>query len=201
MSWKGYDWDGTREETIRLNGHYIAALPAVSNSQNSQTYSAFSLDITSQVIHGSNVLTFTHANWDCSVSDNVKGLQISNQTGVIFSSSTVDPLSCTQSLTYHFDTTSGGSSGGGGGGGGGGGNSTSVPILIGWGGVRLDEAAVGGGIHQPSSPTAVGDIRRRVCVEHGIASFKAEAVGIQHSQGILRPVLHRLSVHEHVQRH
>jgi hypothetical protein len=177
MSWKGYDWDGTREETITLNGHYIAALPAVSNSQNSQTYSAFSLDITSQVIHGSNVLTFTHANWDCSVSDNVKGLQISNQTGVIFSSSTVDPLSCTQSLTYHFDTTSGGSSGGGGGGGGGGGNSTSVPILIGWGGVRLDEAAVGGGIHQPSSPTPSAIFAGESATNMELLLFKLKPLG------------------------
>ena len=150
MSWMGYDWDGTGEETIALNGQFVTSLPSVASPQNSATYSSFSLDISSHVVQGSNTLSITHANWDCAVSDNVKGFQISNQTGVIFSSSTVDQLGCTQSLTYHFDTTSSGSSGGGGGGGG---NSGSVPILIGWGGVRLDEAAVGGGVHQPSSPT------------------------------------------------
>jgi hypothetical protein len=153
MAWMGYDWDGTGEETITLNGHFLTSLPSSASPQNSGTYVSFSLDISSHVVQGSNTLTFTHANWDCGVSDNVKGLQISNQTAVIFNSSTVDPFSCTQSLTYHFDTTSSGSSGGGGGGGGGG-SSGSVPMLIGWGGVRLDEAAVGGGIHQPSSSTS-----------------------------------------------
>src|SRR5438132_8980189 len=152
MSWMGYDWDGTGEETISLNGHFLSSLPSAASPQNSGVYSSFSLDISSQVVQGSNTLTFTHANWDCAVSDNVKGLQISNQTAIIFRSSTVDTLSCTQSLTYHFDTASSGSSGGGGGGGGGSG-SGSVPILIGWGGVRLDEAVVGGGSHRPRSPT------------------------------------------------
>src|SRR3989441_2918153 len=147
--WMGFDWDGTGEETITLNGHFLASLPTVAISQNSGTYISFSLDISSQAVQGSNTVTFTHANWDCAVSDNVKGLQITNQTGVIFSSSRIDLLSCTQSLTYHFDTTSSGPPSGGGGGG----NSSSVPVLLGWGGVRLDEAAVGGGIHQPSSPT------------------------------------------------
>ena len=158
VSWQGYDWDGTGEETIALNGHFLASLPSAASPQNSRIYTSFSLDITSQVIQGSNTLTFTHANWDCAVSDNVNDLQISNQTGVVFSGSTVDPLSCGQPLTYHFDTTSGGSSGGNGGGGSGGrggsrGNSSSVPMLIGWGGVRLDEAVVGGGVHQPSNQT------------------------------------------------
>jgi hypothetical protein len=151
MSWKGYDWDGTGEETISINSHFLTSLPATASPQNSAVYTSFSLDTTSQIVQGSNTVTFTHANWDCAVSDDVKGFQITNQTGVVFSSSTIDPLSCNQPLTYHFDTTSSGSSGGGGGGGGG--NSSSVPILIGWGGVRLDEAAVGGGIHQPSGPT------------------------------------------------
>ncbi|HEX4919326.1 MAG TPA: PKD domain-containing protein, partial [Candidatus Bathyarchaeia archaeon] len=34
------------------------------------------------------------------------------------------------------------------------GGSTTVPVLIGWGGIRLDEAAVGGGINTPSNPPA-----------------------------------------------
>jgi hypothetical protein len=153
MSWNGYDWDGTGEETISINNHFLTSLPVVATPQNSGVYSSFSLDITSLIVQGSNSATFTHANWDCPVSDDVKDFQIANQTGVVFSSSTVDPLGCDQPLTYHFDTMSKGSGGGGGGSGGGGGNSGSVPILIGWGGVRLDEAAVGGGVHQPSSPT------------------------------------------------
>src|SRR5467141_446175 len=102
MSWMGYDWDGTGEETISLDGHFLTSLPSADSPQNSGVYFSFTLDISSQVMKGSNTLTFTHANWDCAVSDNVKGLQISNQTGVIFSSSTVDTLSCAHSLTDHF---------------------------------------------------------------------------------------------------
>jgi PKD repeat protein len=34
------------------------------------------------------------------------------------------------------------------------GGSSTVPVLIGWGGIRLDEAAVGGGVNQPSNPPA-----------------------------------------------
>lgn len=33
------------------------------------------------------------------------------------------------------------------------GGPTSVPVLIGWGGIRLDEAAVGGGVQQPPTST------------------------------------------------
>lgn len=66
-------------------------------------YTSFTLDITSLVTQGTNNLTFTHANWDCGVVDSTKNVQITNVGGaVIFSDSTVRPLSCTQSITYTF---------------------------------------------------------------------------------------------------
>jgi len=34
------------------------------------------------------------------------------------------------------------------------GGSSTVPVLIGWGGIRLDEAAVGGGVNVPTNPPA-----------------------------------------------
>jgi len=104
LSWMGYDWDGAGEEKISLNGQFLASLPATSSPQNGGAYASFSLNITSLVVQGANSLTFTHANWDCGTVDSVKNLQVSNQTGIIFSNSTIEPLSCTQSLTYHFNT-------------------------------------------------------------------------------------------------
>lgn len=146
MSWSGYDWDGQGEESISINGQLLASLPSTNSPQNSGVYSSFSLDITSQVVPGSNTLTFTHANWDCAVSDSLKNLQITNSTRLVFSSNAASPLGCGQPLTYQFNTSGGSSSGGGGGG------TSTLPILVGWGGVRLDEAAVGGGVRQPNNP-------------------------------------------------
>lgn len=54
-------------------------------------------------MNGTNTLTFTHAPWDCAVSDNVKDLHVTTGSTVVYSSSTQSPLSCTQSLTYSFD--------------------------------------------------------------------------------------------------
>jgi hypothetical protein len=45
---------------------------------NGGVYVPFSLNITSFVVNGANTLTFTHANWDCSISDNVRNLQVLN---------------------------------------------------------------------------------------------------------------------------
>jgi len=104
LSWMGYDWDGSGEEKISLNGQFLASLPATSSPQNGGTYASFSLNITSFVVQGANSLTFTHADWDCGTVDSVKNLQVSNQTGIIFSNSTIEPLNCTQSLNYHFNT-------------------------------------------------------------------------------------------------
>jgi hypothetical protein len=102
LSWQGYDWDGGREETLTLNGQFLASLPATNAPSNGGVYASFSLNITSLVGKGTNTLTFTHANWDCSTSDNVRNLQIVNGSTAVYSNATVLPLSCTQSLTYAF---------------------------------------------------------------------------------------------------
>ena len=105
LTWQGFDWDGGGEETITVNGLFLASLPATDSPQNANVYVAFSLNITSFVIQGTNKLTFTHANWDCATNDNVNNLQVTSGTTVVYSNSTVEPLSCTQSLTYTFTTT------------------------------------------------------------------------------------------------
>ncbi|TMI40051.1 hypothetical protein E6H23_08230 [Candidatus Bathyarchaeota archaeon] len=103
LSLQGFDYDGGHEETIKLNNVQVVQLPAVDSPQNAQIYVSFSLDITSFVVKGTNTLTFAHANWDCTVVDNTKNVQITDSTGtVIFSDPTVRPLSCTQSITYTF---------------------------------------------------------------------------------------------------
>src|SRR5436309_4162401 len=89
-----------------MNGLFLASLPTTDSPQNTNVYVAFSLNITSFVVQGTNKLTFTHANWDCSTIDNVKNLQVASGTTVVYSNSTVEPLSCTQSLAYTFTTTS-----------------------------------------------------------------------------------------------
>ena len=106
LTWQGFDWDGGGEETLTVNGLFLASLPATDSPQNANVYVAFSLNITSFVVQGTNKLTFTHANWDCSTIDNVKNLQVASGTTVVYSNSTVEPLSCTQSLAYTFTTTS-----------------------------------------------------------------------------------------------
>jgi PKD repeat protein len=102
LSWQGYDWDGAHEETITLNGRLVASLPATDSFQNGGVYVPFSLNVTSFVVKGANTLTFTHANWDCSVSDNVRALQVTGGGTVVYSNTTILPLSCTQSLTHKF---------------------------------------------------------------------------------------------------
>jgi len=102
LSWQGYDWDGGGEETITLNGHLVARLPSANSPQNAGVWASFSLNITAYVVKGTNTLTFTHAGWDCGTSDNVRNLQVTSGTTVIYSNPTVSPLSCTQSLTYTF---------------------------------------------------------------------------------------------------
>ena len=102
LSWEGYDWDGGREETIALNGQFLASLPASDSPQNGGAWADFSLNITSAIVQGTNTLTFTHAEWDCGVSDNVQNLQITNGESIVYGDSTSLPLSCTQSLSYTF---------------------------------------------------------------------------------------------------
>jgi len=102
LSWQGYDWDGGSEETITLNGHVIAHLPSTDSPQNAGVWASFSLNITAYLVKGANTLTFTHANWDCATSDNVRNLQVTTGTTVIYTNNAVSTLSCTQSLTYMF---------------------------------------------------------------------------------------------------
>jgi PKD repeat protein len=102
LAWQGYDWDGGHEETLTLNGHFLASLPPTSVSLNGGAWASFSLNITSLVVQGTNTLTFTHAGWDCGTSDNVRNLQVTTSTTVVYTNSTSYPLSCIQSLTYMF---------------------------------------------------------------------------------------------------
>jgi hypothetical protein len=107
LTFQGYDYDGTYEETIKLNNNLLARLPTTDSSQNSGVYRTFTLNITSLVVLGNNTLTFTHANWDCGTVDNTKNVTITGATGaIIFSDSSVRPLSCTQSITYTFTINS-----------------------------------------------------------------------------------------------
>ncbi len=102
LSWQGYDWDGGQEETLAINGQLVATLPPVDTPSNGGVWASFSFDITSYVVKGTNTLTFTHANWDCSVSDSVRNLQLTNGTTVVYGNATVSPLACSQPLTYTF---------------------------------------------------------------------------------------------------
>jgi len=107
LTFQGYDYDGAHEETITINNNLIARLPANDTSQNAGTYRTFALNITSLVLNGNNTLTFTHTNWDCAIIDSTKSVTITNASGtVIFSDSTVQPLSCSQSITYTFTVNS-----------------------------------------------------------------------------------------------
>jgi len=102
LSWQGYDWDGGHEATLYLNRQFLTSLPPVDTPSNGGVWASFSFDITSYVVKGTNTLTFTHANWDCSVSDSVRNLQLTNGTTVVYGNATVSPLACSQPLTYTF---------------------------------------------------------------------------------------------------
>jgi hypothetical protein len=97
-----YDWDGGHGETITLNGRSVASLPATDGLGDGGVYVPISLNITSFVVKGTNSLTFYHASWDCSVSDNVRNLQVTAGTTVLYSNATVYPLGCGQQLHYNF---------------------------------------------------------------------------------------------------
>ncbi len=102
VMWMGYDWDGGGEETLTLNGQFVVSLPATDTPQNGGAWTIFYLNITSFVVQGTNTLTFTHANWDCGVSDDVASLQLTRGTALVYSGPSPLPLSCTQSVTYTF---------------------------------------------------------------------------------------------------
>ncbi len=94
----GWGWRG--DDRIKWAIHSLP--PATDSPQNGGAWADFSLNITSLVVQGTNTLTFTHADWNCGVSDNVQNLQITNGASPIYGDSTSLALSCTQSLSYTF---------------------------------------------------------------------------------------------------
>jgi len=104
LTFQGYDYDGTHEETLTLNSQQLTQLPSVDSPQNAGVYVSFTIDTTPRIVDGTNMLVFTHANWDCTVTDTTKNVQIiDGETNVIFSDPTAQPMSCTQSITYTFN--------------------------------------------------------------------------------------------------
>jgi hypothetical protein len=99
ISWQGYDWDGGNEETLTLNGQFLASLPTTDSPQNGGAWTNFTVS-TKMLIPGMNTLTFTHAEWDCGVTDNVANLVVSNGSTIAYANSTSLPLGCGQPLTY-----------------------------------------------------------------------------------------------------
>src|SRR5919109_2456714 len=113
LSFEGYDFDGASEETLTVNGNLVASIPPVLTAANGGTWVSFSFDITSFVVQGTNVISFTHAGFDCSVSDQVRNLAVTDLTSTVYSNTAVDNIdtatNCTNTLTYTF--TLGGSAG------------------------------------------------------------------------------------------
>src|SRR3989475_4496338 len=101
LTFQGFDWDGAGEETLTMNNQTLASLPALDSPQNGQIYTPFTVNVTSFVASGTNTLVFTHGNWDCAVNDNVKNLQVTdNSNTVLFSDPTVRTLNCATSIIY-----------------------------------------------------------------------------------------------------
>ena len=101
LTFQGFDWDGAGEETLTMNNQPLVSLPAVDSPQNGQVYTTFTVNVTSFVASGTNALVFTHGNWDCAVNDNVKNLQVTdNSNTVLFSDPTVRTLNCATSIIY-----------------------------------------------------------------------------------------------------
>ncbi len=104
LTFQGYDYDGAQEETLTLNNQLLTQLPTVDSPQNAGVYVSFTVDMTSLVVQGTNTLVFTHANWDCGVTETTKNVQVTNGSGtVIFGDSTERALNCTTSITYTFN--------------------------------------------------------------------------------------------------
>ena len=106
LSFQGYDFDGANEETLTMNGNLVATIPTALTTSNGATWASFSFNITSFAVQGTNTISFTHANSDCAVSDQVQNLVVTNQTSTIYSNATVENIntatSCTNTLTYTF---------------------------------------------------------------------------------------------------
>src|SRR5438445_978929 len=128
LSWQGYDWDGTGEETVALNGQFLASLPATYSPQNGGAWVAFSLN-TTLLVQGTNTLTFTHANFDCPYIDRVRNIAVTSETSTVYGNATVENINtatnCTNTLTYTFTIRAP--------------PPPPPPQLIGWGGVGLGE--------------------------------------------------------------
>src|SRR5437660_426232 len=101
ISWQGFDWDGGSETTLTLNNQRVASLPTVASPQNAGVWAGFDVN-TTMLVPGLNTLTFTHAQWDCGVSDNVQNFQVTSGSTVVYSNSTELPLDCNHSITYTF---------------------------------------------------------------------------------------------------
>jgi len=99
LTFQGYDYDGAQEETLTLNGQQLIQLPAVDSPQNAGIYVNFNVTNV-PLVPGTNSLLFTHANWDCGVTDSTKNVQVTNGVGTIFSDPTERALNCTTSITY-----------------------------------------------------------------------------------------------------
>ena len=106
LSFQGYDFDGANEETLTMNENQVATIPTVLTTSNGATWVSFSFNITSFTVQGTNRISFTHANSDCAVSDQVRNLVVANQTSTIYSNATVENINtatnCTNTLTYTF---------------------------------------------------------------------------------------------------
>jgi PKD repeat protein len=103
LSFRGYDWDGGGEHSVYVNNQFVASLPTVDSPQNGGVWRRFTLNITSFVVTGMNMISMTDAGWDCGVVDSVRDLVVINGTATIYSNSTREPLSCTiQPLVYNF---------------------------------------------------------------------------------------------------
>jgi PKD repeat protein len=54
---------------------------------------------------------------------------------------------------------------------------STVPVLVGWGGIRLDEAAVGGGVNQPTNPPPSAVFRGEPATNMELALIEMKAMG------------------------
>src|SRR5437870_7507278 len=91
LSWQGYDWDGSGEETVALNGQFLASLPTTYSPQNGGTWVAFSLN-TTLLVQGTNTFTITHANFDCAYIDQVRNLLVISQGNTVYSNPSVESV-------------------------------------------------------------------------------------------------------------
>jgi PKD repeat protein len=105
LSLQGWDFDGGGEHTAILNGHTIGKLPPSNCSSCAQTWTTFTINITTTIsTTGLNTLSFKDAGWDCGVTDQIRDLTITSGSTVVYSNATTYDNSCTinPTLIYHF---------------------------------------------------------------------------------------------------